>query len=179
VVPAHTRLLLAALACAGCLDDAAVVCGDLLCPVASVCLAGACADRDLVEPCLGQVEGRAVYHWPASAPASAWAGCAGPSAAATAFATAARRVTTATPRPATAAAPDCASDERCGNQVIDFAGGETCDDGNALSHDGCHSGCEQELTSWEDLTANAPSGTGSRRGLRRPQRHRRPVHGGC
>ncbi len=158
-MPAHTRLLLAALACAGCLDDAAVVCGDLLCPVASVCLAGACADRDLVEPCLGQVEGA-----PCTLAGIGAGECLGglcrPIGCGNGIRNGGEACDDGNTTAGDGCSPDCASDERCGNQVIDFAGGETCDDGNALSHDGCHSGCEQELTSWEDLTANAPSGTG-------------------
>jgi len=49
-------------------------------------------------------------------------------------------------------AADCASNETCGNGVIDLSRGEQCDDGPvnfALSHDGCSSGCSAvERAAW-------------------------------
>jgi MYXO-CTERM domain-containing protein len=36
---------------------------------------------------------------------------------------------------------DCASDERCGNSIVDTPAGEACDDGNTWSGDGCSSDC--------------------------------------
>lgn len=42
--------------------------------------------------------------------------------------------------------PDCQSDERCGNGVVDP--GEDCDDGGALSNDGCASDCVLEHPQW-------------------------------
>ncbi len=39
---------------------------------------------------------------------------------------------------------DCASDETCGNRVVDVQRGEVCDDGDILSHDGCSSACAVE-----------------------------------
>jgi len=40
---------------------------------------------------------------------------------------------------------NCASDETCGNMVIDTTVGETCDDGNTISGDGCDSACQGEI----------------------------------
>ena len=48
-------------------------------------------------------------------------------------------------------AADCASDETCGNGVIDLVTGEACDDGAAgagLSHDGCTGTCVTETPRW-------------------------------
>lgn len=39
----------------------------------------------------------------------------------------------------------CASDETCGNRIVDAAVGETCDDGNVVSGDGCRADCTLEL----------------------------------
>jgi cysteine-rich repeat protein len=44
--------------------------------------------------------------------------------------------------------PDCASDETCGNRVVDVAMGETCDDGNHIRGDGCDSVCRKEAPEW-------------------------------
>ncbi len=49
---------------------------------------------------------------------------------------------------------DCASNETCGNRVIDPLDGERCDDGNNVSHDGCSSRCDIEVARW---TVNALS----------------------
>ncbi len=43
---------------------------------------------------------------------------------------------------------DCASNETCGNKVIDLVKGEQCDDGNFLDHDGCSSACLAESPHW-------------------------------
>lgn len=40
----------------------------------------------------------------------------------------------------------CASDETCGNGVIDATTGETCDDGNLLGGDGCSNDCKSDET---------------------------------
>jgi cysteine-rich repeat protein len=42
-------------------------------------------------------------------------------------------------------APDCRSDETCGNGVVDVARGEQCDDGNGTSGDGCDDRCRVEF----------------------------------
>jgi cysteine-rich repeat protein len=52
--------------------------------------------------------------------------------------------------------PDCASDESCGNEYIDFLIGELCDDGNNLSHDGCANGCLIEDLSWTASVIEVP-----------------------
>lgn len=44
---------------------------------------------------------------------------------------------------------DCASNETCGNGVVDDGLGETCDDGDLVSHDGCSSRCEPETAVWK------------------------------
>jgi len=36
---------------------------------------------------------------------------------------------------------DCASDESCGNGIVDVAAGEACDDGNNIDGDGCQASC--------------------------------------
>ncbi len=46
---------------------------------------------------------------------------------------------------------DCQSDLTCGNQITDVAMGESCDEANSLSHDGCASACVQEQTHWYTL----------------------------
>jgi cysteine-rich repeat protein len=43
---------------------------------------------------------------------------------------------------------DCASNERCGNGIIDVVAEETCDDGGRRNHDGCTSGCRGEQPKW-------------------------------
>jgi cysteine-rich repeat protein len=53
---------------------------------------------------------------------------------------------------------DCASDETCGNHVVDTAAGELCDDGNALDGDGCSGDCkniEECLTDHGGCSADA------------------------
>jgi cysteine-rich repeat protein len=43
---------------------------------------------------------------------------------------------------------DCASDESCGNELVDPLRGEQCDDGPGLSGDGCSSACQSEIPAW-------------------------------
>lgn len=40
---------------------------------------------------------------------------------------------------------DCASDETCGNRIIDTAAGEVCDDGNTMDGDECSADCSISL----------------------------------
>ncbi len=51
-------------------------------------------------------------------------------------------------------ASTCASNETCGNRVVDLLLGEGCDAGDDLAHDGCSSTCEVEQPTWEPV-ANA------------------------
>ena len=44
--------------------------------------------------------------------------------------------------------PDCASDESCGNGLLDFFAGETCDDGATYRQDGCSAICQVEPRRW-------------------------------
>ncbi|MFH1438377.1 MAG: hypothetical protein ABIJ56_21895, partial [Pseudomonadota bacterium] len=39
---------------------------------------------------------------------------------------------------------DCLSNETCGNNYVDWAVGEECDDGNRVPHDGCDENCRNE-----------------------------------
>ena len=43
---------------------------------------------------------------------------------------------------------DCASDETCGNGIVDVLAGEDCDGGNVVSGDGCDATCEPSV-GWE------------------------------
>ncbi len=43
--------------------------------------------------------------------------------------------------PGDGCSPDCASDETCGNRIVDVLVGESCDDGNQVDGDGCSSSC--------------------------------------
>src|SRR5258706_4096708 len=52
----------------------------------------------------------------------------------------------------------CASNETCGNGVLDPVTGEHCDDGNLQSHDGCAADCRrQEQVSWTHFPVTSPS----------------------
>jgi len=52
---------------------------------------------------------------------------------------------------------DCMSRELCGDQLIDLALGEQCDEGMiGLSGDGCSSTCSSEYDVWRDLTPRHP-----------------------
>ncbi|HEY5926793.1 MAG TPA: kelch repeat-containing protein [Kofleriaceae bacterium] len=46
---------------------------------------------------------------------------------------------------------DCASDESCANDIVDFFAGEQCDDGNTLNRDGCSASCTRETQAWQLL----------------------------
>ncbi len=52
---------------------------------------------------------------------------------------------------------NCASDETCGNGIVDSVKGEVCDDGNHVQHDGCDSVCQPESPHWTQLSLAAPS----------------------
>lgn len=49
---------------------------------------------------------------------------------------------------------DCASDERCGNDVTDPLKGELCDDGNTTSGDGCSADCTS--VEWSNVCSALP-----------------------
>jgi cysteine-rich repeat protein len=53
---------------------------------------------------------------------------------------------------------DCASDETCGNGMVDLVKQEVCDDGNHASHDGCSSRCQPEHAAWTRLRPSPPQG---------------------
>ena len=52
---------------------------------------------------------------------------------------------------------DCASNETCGNRIVDYFAGEQCDDANARHHDGCTPGCREEPLRWEERSPGPPS----------------------
>ena len=41
--------------------------------------------------------------------------------------------------------PGCKTVPRCGDGRVDSLWGETCDDGNAVAHDGCSATCQLEI----------------------------------
>ena len=41
--------------------------------------------------------------------------------------------------------PGCKTVPRCGDGRVDSLWGETCDDGNVVSHDGCSATCQLEI----------------------------------
>jgi cysteine-rich repeat protein len=41
--------------------------------------------------------------------------------------------------------PGCKAVARCGDGRVDGLWGETCDDGNTVSHDGCSATCQLEI----------------------------------
>ncbi len=51
--------------------------------------------------------------------------------------------------------PDCASDETCGNGILDFFADERCDDGNPTDRDGCTQ-CTDDEPRWTRLGARPP-----------------------
>jgi cysteine-rich repeat protein len=44
--------------------------------------------------------------------------------------------------------------ETCGNAIVDIAGHESCDEGDALDHDGCSSSCQFETPRWFERRTN-------------------------
>ena len=56
-------------------------------------------------------------------------------------------------------APDCKSDETCGNLVVDVAAGELCDDGNAINNDGCNAQCRSDETCGNQFVDSAKGET--------------------
>ncbi len=56
----------------------------------------------------------------------------------------------------------CASDEACGNGVVDLATGEQCDDSNATSGDGCSAACAFEVCGNGTIDANEVCDDGNR-----------------
>src|SRR5258706_10091412 len=76
-------------------------------------------------------------------------------------------------------AADCASDEACGNGVIDLIHGEQCDDANLRSHDGCDSRCRPEQLAWRRWLQTTPAPRKYATFAYDPRRHRLVVFGGA
>ncbi|MEZ4399536.1 MAG: hypothetical protein R3B06_05940 [Kofleriaceae bacterium] len=138
----------------GCVSTESVVCGDgSVCPADGVCVVvdglTACATPAQVTACAGLPALAAcgpasVCHGGACFPV----GCGN------------QRLDPGEPCddgnnvPGDGCAADCASDETCGNGVVDLVTGEQCDDGpagRAISHDGCASDCTRESVGWTVL----------------------------
>lgn len=142
-------LVVAALASSsGCVESQLVDCADgRACPVGTVCddAHGTCVDPDRLTACAGAADGDACDAVPDGVCAEGVciaAGCGNglvePGRG--------ERCDDGNAVSGDGCTADCASDERCGNGVLDT--GEACDDGNALSHDGCASQCVREQAVW-------------------------------
>src|SRR5690606_27250812 len=52
---------------------------------------------------------------------------------------------------------DCASDETCGNGIVDYFAGEVCDDANLTPYDGCSRTCTPDIPPvWTTRVTDTP-----------------------
>ena len=143
-------------ACVGCVSGDAHECaGDdgvtLLCPASTKCRtvggAAVCATPDQIASCAGASEGATctggVCHAEICLPVVCGDGRVDPP----------ELCDTALAAPCS---PDCTSDLRCGNGIVEPALGEQCDDGNVDAHDGCDSRCRPEIPRWTELSTGKP-----------------------
>ena len=134
------------------LDHDLVPCGDLLCPVGSVCTPGGCATPEAADACAGLGDGDRCMT--STIPDGT---CFGGSCRAVACGNAIidhdEACDDGNQRFGDGCSADCRSNEVCGNQVADVVNGEECDRGVVgLAADGCSSTCTLELDLWRDAS---------------------------
>ncbi len=146
------RLRTAAFAClalAACITDGLVPCGDELCPIGSVCLEGLCTTSDQATACVGEPEG-ATCSTPTTTGYCVSGGCRA-SVCGDGKLEYGEVCDDGNQTSGDGCSARCDSNETCGNNVVDYAVGEQCDDGSyGLSGDGCSSTCKLELAVWRE-----------------------------
>lgn len=147
-------MLALAVASAGCVSDATVVCGDLRCPVGATCTPDGCADRDQLAECAGHPDND-----PCTTPRISVGACVHeicqPQVCGDRLVVGLEVCDDGNQQSGDGCSGDCRSTEVCGNAIGDL--GEQCDDGNAISRDGCSSGCKIESPNWYDVTPGQPT----------------------
>lgn len=154
------RLACVWLVVAGCIADRTVPCGDLQCPVGNVCTPGGCATEENAYACDAVPDGDACTT-DAREPGSCRGGACQPVVCGNGVREPGEACDDANLDGGDGCSATCASDETCGNGVIDTGLGEQCDTGLAgLSSDGCSSRCQGELHAWQEITPQAIAGRG-------------------
>lgn len=138
---------------AGCVRDGLVPCGELLCPVDTVCTLGGCAQPADVAACEGRVDGDACVQ--GALPGT----CSGESCHEAVCGNAivdlayGELCDDGNQTFDDGCSADCRSLETCGNDVVDVIRDEECDRGVAgLASDGCSSLCTFETELWREVT---------------------------
>ena len=126
-------------ALSGCIDDRLARCGDVTCPLGSVCLANACATNEQVAACASKEEGQ-----PCGAVAVIGfcvGGACRPSFCGNTVVQYGEVCDDGNEVSGDGCSESCDSNETCGNATIDLVMLEECDDGNTVNGDGCDNNC--------------------------------------
>src|SRR5262249_17509415 len=140
----------------GCIHDETLICGDLACPIGSVCTATGCASPDQLAACTAHADGDACMTSTIPVGTCVSDVCQ-PVVCGDHKVVPPEGCDDGNQRAGDGCSADCLSTEVCGNGYIDGVTGEQCDNGIAgLSRDGCTSRCTAEFDTWTDITPTLP-----------------------
>lgn len=140
----RTFCLVLSLVCgSGCLQSRTVPCGDLICPIGTVCAPGAerCVLGEQLSACDGLLEGEAC-RFSTETGGTCTGGVCFVFRCGDGFRDGAEVCDDGNTADGDGCSDSCDSDETCGNNIYDPQAGEQCDDGNTEDGDECQSTCQ-------------------------------------